>query len=90
MTPFPFRILTPAGPALDARVEEVVVRTPTGSIGILANHQPMQAVVPAGVVRVLRGGAWEEHGVGDGLLNVDRIGATLLAAHAMTGKPDSL
>ena len=90
MTSFVFRILTPAGPALRAQVEEVVVRTPVGALGILANHQPMQAVVTAGVARVLRAGKWEEYATGDGLLAVGRDGATLLASRAVpsvTAKP---
>lgn len=82
MTSFAFRILTPAGLALTAQVEEVVVRTPVGALGILANHQPMQAIVPAGIVRVLRGGRWEAYTAGDGLLTVNLGDTTLLAAHA--------
>ena len=49
MTPFPLKIVTPDGIKYDAQAEELVVRTTTGDVGILAGHTPM--VAPLGMGR---------------------------------------
>ncbi len=40
-TPFKVEVLTPEGEVFNEDVEMVSTRTETGSIGILANHQPL-------------------------------------------------
>ena len=49
MTPFPLKIVTPDGIKYDAPAEELVVRTTSGDVGILAGHTPM--VAPLGMGR---------------------------------------
>ena len=49
MTPFPLKIVTPDGIKYDGQAEEVVVRSTTGDVGILAGHTPM--VAPLGMGR---------------------------------------
>ncbi|MBP3304902.1 MAG: ATP synthase F1 subunit epsilon [Oscillospiraceae bacterium] len=49
MTAFPLKIVTPDGLAYDGKAEEVVVRTTTGDIGILAGH--INCVAPLGMGR---------------------------------------
>ncbi|MBQ7344628.1 MAG: ATP synthase F1 subunit epsilon [Oscillospiraceae bacterium] len=49
MTPFPLKIVTPYGVAFDGQAEELVVRTVTGDIGILAGHTSL--VAPLGMGR---------------------------------------
>ena len=38
MTPFPLKIVTPDGVQYDGQAEELIVRTTTGDMGILAGH----------------------------------------------------
>jgi F-type H+-transporting ATPase subunit epsilon len=40
-TEFPVEVLTPEGQVFEGEVEMVSTRTTTGSIGILAHHQPL-------------------------------------------------
>lgn len=47
MTLFPLRIVTPDGLAFEGPVEELIVRTVTGDMGILAGH--INCVVPLGM-----------------------------------------
>lgn len=47
MTSFPLKIVTPDGLVFDGQAEEVVVRTTTGDIGILAGH--INCVAPLGM-----------------------------------------
>ena len=49
MTSFPLKIVTPDGLIYDGQAEEVVVRTTTGDIGILAGH--INCVAPLGMGR---------------------------------------
>src|SRR5256714_5572385 len=44
-TKFPVEILSPEGPVFDGEVEMISTRTTTGSIGILANHTPLLAML---------------------------------------------
>ena len=47
MTAFPLRIVTPDGLAFEGPVEELIVRTVTGDMGILAGH--INCVAPLGM-----------------------------------------
>jgi F-type H+-transporting ATPase subunit epsilon len=44
-TPFKVEVLTPEGEVFNDEVEMVSTRTGVGSIGILANHQPLLAML---------------------------------------------
>jgi F-type H+-transporting ATPase subunit epsilon len=44
-TPFKVEVLTPEGEVFNDEVEMVSTRTAVGSIGILANHQPLLAML---------------------------------------------
>ena len=44
-SPFPCEVLTPEGKVFDDEVEMVSTRTATGSIGVLANHAPLMAIL---------------------------------------------
>ena len=49
MTPFPLKIVTPDGIKYDGQAEELIVRTTSGDVGILAGHLGM--VAPLGMGR---------------------------------------
>ena len=49
MTPFSLKIVSPDGPEFEGQVEEVIVRTTTGDLGILAGHT--NCVAPLGMGR---------------------------------------
>ena len=49
MTPFSLKIVTPDGVRFDGQAEELIVRTTTGDLGILAGH--MNCVAPLGMGR---------------------------------------
>ena len=49
MTSFPLKIVTPDGLEFDGQAEELVVRTTTGDVGILAKHTNL--VAPLGMGR---------------------------------------
>ncbi len=53
MTPFPLKIVTPDGVCFDGQAEELVVRTTTGDMGILADHTNCVAPLGMGQAMVL-------------------------------------
>ena len=56
MTPFPLKIVTPDGVKFDGEAEELVVRTTTGDIGILAGHINCVAALGMGWATVIQNG----------------------------------
>ena len=53
MTPFQLKIVTPDGLAYDGQAEELIVRTTTGDMGILAGHINMVASLGMGRATVV-------------------------------------
>jgi F-type H+-transporting ATPase subunit epsilon len=51
---FPVEVLTPEGEVFNDEVEMVSTRTSTGSIGVLANHAPLMAMLEPTELRLYR------------------------------------
>jgi F-type H+-transporting ATPase subunit epsilon len=54
-TPFRVEVLTPEGEVFNDEVELVSTRTTVGSIGLLANHQPLLAMLDPTELRLHKG-----------------------------------
>jgi F-type H+-transporting ATPase subunit epsilon len=53
-TKFPVEVLTPEGVVFDEEVEMISTCTSSGSVGILANHEPMLATLEPAELRLYR------------------------------------
>jgi F-type H+-transporting ATPase subunit epsilon len=53
-TPFQVELLTPEGEAFNDEVEMLSTRTPVGSIGILARHEPLLAMLDPTELRIFK------------------------------------
>ena len=53
-TPFQVEVLTPEGEVFNDEVEMVSTRTTVGSIGLLANHQPLLAMLDPTELRLYK------------------------------------
>ncbi len=53
-TKFPVEVLTPEGRVFDEEVEMVSTRTNVGSIGVLAHHAPLMAILEPAELRLYR------------------------------------
>jgi F-type H+-transporting ATPase subunit epsilon len=51
---FPVEVLTPDGKVFDDEVEQVSARTTVGSIGLLAHHEPVLAMLDPAELRLYR------------------------------------
>jgi F-type H+-transporting ATPase subunit epsilon len=54
-TPFMAEVLTPEGPVFSEEVEMLTTTTTVGSIGILADHEPVLAILKPAELRLYRG-----------------------------------
>ena len=53
-SPFPVEVLTPEGQVFADEVEMVSTRTAVGSIGVLANHAPLMAILEPTELRLYK------------------------------------
>jgi F-type H+-transporting ATPase subunit epsilon len=86
---FPVEVLTPEGKVFEDEVEMVSTRTGVGSIGILANHAPLMAMLEPTELRLYRSESdIVRFAQGEGYMQVVDNTALLLVEEALD--PDSL
>ena len=78
MTPFPLKIVSPDGMEFEGMVEQIIVRTTTGDIGILAGHAPCVAPLGMGRATVIADGKKRYAACIGGMLSVSKDGVTLV------------
>jgi F-type H+-transporting ATPase subunit epsilon len=89
-TPFPVEVLTPEGEVFNDEVVQISTKTAVGSIGILANHQPLLAMLEPTELRLYK----SENDVvrlvqGEGYLQVQRDARVLILVDE-AGDPASI
>jgi F-type H+-transporting ATPase subunit epsilon len=83
-TPFKVEVLTPEGEAFNDEVEMLSTRTDVGSIGILANHAPLMAILDPTELRLYRSESEiERFAQGEGYLQVADNHALVLVDEIM-------
>ena len=88
-TPFTAEVLTPEGEVFNDEVEMVSTRTTVGSIGILANHEPLLGMLEPTELRLYRSESEiERFAQGEGYIQVGADGVLVLVEEAMP--PDQL
>lgn len=86
---FPVEVLTPEGKVFDDEVEMVSTRTAVGSIGILANHAPLMAILEPTELRLYKSDSdIVRFAQGEGYMQVVDNSALLLVDDAVD--PESL
>jgi F-type H+-transporting ATPase subunit epsilon len=88
-TPFKVEVLTPEGEVFSDEVEMVSTRTTVGSIGVLANHQPLLGLLEPTELRLYKSESdVETFAQGEGYLQVGPEGVLVLVQEAIS--PDEL
>ena len=88
-TPFHVEVLTPEGEVFNDEVEMVSTRTVVGSIGILANHQPLLAMLDPTELRLYKSESdITSFAQGEGYMQVAPEGVLILVEDAIA--PDDL
>jgi F-type H+-transporting ATPase subunit epsilon len=92
---FPVEVLTPEGKVFDDEVEMVSTRTGTGSLGVLANHAPLMAMLEPTELKLYTSGSenpssadYESFAQGEGYLQVVDNSALIIVEDAL--KPEDL
>ena len=92
---FPVEVLTPEGQVFEGEVEMVSTRTGTGSLGVLANHAPLMAMLEPCELKLYESGSespgsasYESFAQGEGYLQVIDNSALLIVEDAI--KPEDL
>ncbi len=86
---FPVEVLTPEGRVFEDEVEMVSTRTTTGSIGILANHAPLMAILEPTELRLYKSDSdVVRFAQGEGYLQVVDNSALVLVEDAIA--PDDI
>jgi F-type H+-transporting ATPase subunit epsilon len=88
-TKFPVEVLTPEGQVFDDEVEMLSTRTSVGSIGVLANHAPLMAILEPTELRLYKSDSdVVSFAQGEGYLQVVDNSALVLVEEAVD--PDRL
>jgi F-type H+-transporting ATPase subunit epsilon len=88
-TTFPAEVLTPEGEVFNDEVEMVSTRTTVGSIGILANHQPLLGMLEPTELRLYKSESdVVSYAAGEGYLQVAEGRVLILVEEAL--EPGSL
>jgi F-type H+-transporting ATPase subunit epsilon len=83
-TPFTVEVLTPDGEVFNDEVEMLSTKTAVGSIGVLANHQPLLALLDPTELRLHKDGSEVlSFAQGEGFLQVTGDRALVLVDEAM-------
>jgi F-type H+-transporting ATPase subunit epsilon len=86
---FPVEVLTPEGKVFEDEVEMVSTRTVTGSIGVLANHAPLMAILEPTELRLYKSDSdIVRFAQGEGYLQVVENSALVLVVEAIA--PDDI
>ena len=88
-TPFKVEVLTPEGEVFSGEVVMVSTRTTVGSIGVLANHEPLLGMLEPTELRLYKTESdIERYAQGEGYLQVSSDGVLVLVEEAM--RPEDL
>lgn len=79
------RVITPDKTVWDDTVEEVVLPSTTGQLGVLSGHVPLLTALDTGVMRVRPGKDWVAIAVMGGFAEVDNNEVTVLVNAAERG-----
>jgi F-type H+-transporting ATPase subunit epsilon len=80
------RVITPDKIIWDGNVEEVILPSATGQIGILTGHAPLLTALNVGVLRLRPGKDWESLAVLGGFAEVEADEIKVLVNGAELGK----
>lgn len=81
--PLRLEIVTPDARVYEDTIDDVVLPTTTGEIGILPGHQPLLTILEPGELRATKGGQTQFLAVGRGFAEVDGDRVCVLAESAI-------
>jgi len=83
---FRLLVMTPEKEFFNDDVAQIIISTPDGDMGIMAEHMPVIAVVTESVLRVERDGVWHNAAIGQGFLEMTSGAVELFVDSAEWGE----
>ena len=80
MTPFDLKIITPEKTFFEGNTEQIIVRTVSGDIGILAGHAPYVANIVSSPFHIKIEGEFRTAAISGGLIKVSADGVTVVTS----------
>nr|YP_009390903.1 ATP synthase CF1 epsilon subunit [Drosera erythrorhiza]ARV87581.1 ATP synthase CF1 epsilon subunit [Drosera erythrorhiza]QWZ47370.1 ATP synthase CF1 epsilon subunit [Drosera peltata] len=78
-------VLTPKRIVWNSEVQEIILSTNSGQIGILANHAPLATAVDIGILRIRLNNQWLTMALMDGFARLGNNEITILVTDAEKG-----
>ena len=76
---FYLEIVTPDRKFISGNVEELIVKTPEGEMGVLSGHMPMVVAIAIGPARIKKDGEWLDAVLSEGFMEVMQDKTVVLA-----------
>ena len=83
--PLNLKVITPDKTVWDDRVEEIVLPSTTGQLGILSGHAPLLSALDIGVMRIRPGKDWQSIALMGGFAEVENNEVKVLVNGAEMG-----
>ena len=83
---FHLSIITPNKVLLQDEVDEVIIPTTSGDVGILANHAPLLSQISSGELLIKKGDKQESMVINGGFLEMSQNNLSILADYAINTK----
>nr|YP_009407426.1 ATP synthase CF1 epsilon subunit [Dionaea muscipula]ASA46393.1 ATP synthase CF1 epsilon subunit [Dionaea muscipula]QBC71754.1 ATP synthase CF1 epsilon subunit [Dionaea muscipula] len=78
-------VLTPNRIVWDSEVQEIILSTNSGQIGVLVNHAPLATAVDIGILRIRLNDQWLTMALMDGFARIGNNEITILVTDAERG-----
>ena len=76
------RVLSPNRVIWDSEVQEIIISTNSGQMGVLPNHVSLVTAVDIGVMKIRLNGKWSTMALMGGFAKIDNDGITILVNNA--------
>jgi F-type H+-transporting ATPase subunit epsilon len=80
------RVITPDKTVWDGKVEEIILPSTTGQLGILSNHAPLLSALDTGVMRIRSDKEWKNIALMGGFAEVENNEVKVLVNGAQIGE----
>lgn len=83
MTPYNIKIITPEKTFYQGQTEQIIVRTSSGNVGILAGHSPYVANILSSAFKIKVDGEFRTAAISGGMLKVSEDGSVTVVTDAV-------
>lgn len=80
MTPFKLKIITPEKTFFEGETEQIIARTASGNVGILAGHAPYVANIVSSPFQIKLDGQFKTAAISGGLIKVSAEGVIVVTS----------